>query len=140
MCDEECSDGSSLCLEFRVRQSQIEPLIESCIESSGVGAVVYARETEAKKSVPDVSDTGLVRNASWAVNVKVSMEADFDRVFETSPEHEVRRSWCVFLFPRLARMAVCDIEGENMRYNSGGMVLCGIAEGVAKLKELIDGV
>jgi len=46
---------------------------------------------------------------------------------------------CVFLFPRLARMAICDIEDENTRHNSGGMVLCGIAEGVAKLKELIAG-
>lgn len=51
-----------------------------------------------------------------------------------------KRSWCVFLFPRLAKMAICDIEGENTRYNFGAMVLCGIAEGVARLKELIDGV
>lgn len=120
-----------------------EKFIGSRLESSGpASAVAYVRDPDgsARKNVPDISDTGLVRNASWAVNVKVSMDNDFDRVFETSPEHEVKRSWCVFLFPRLAKMAICDIEGENTRYNSRGMILCGISEGVTKLKELIDGV
>jgi hypothetical protein len=115
-----------------------ERFIGSRIDSSGVGPVVYvSKDEEARKSVPDVSDTGLVRNASWAVNVKVSMESDFDRVFESSPEHEVKRSWCVFLFPRQAKMAICDIVAENTRYNSGTMVLCGVAEGISRLKELI---
>lgn len=132
--------------EWKVKPSKTqlgtlgERFIGSRIESSGVrGAVVYAREGSAKKGVPDVSDTGIVRSATWSVNVKVSMEDDFDRVFETTPEHKVKRSWCVFLFPRLAKMAVCDIEGENTRYNFRAMVLCGIAEGVALLKEKIDG-
>jgi hypothetical protein len=115
-----------------------ERFIGSRIDSSGVGPVVYvSKDEEARKGVPDVSDTGLVRNASWAVNVKVSMESDFDRVFESSPEHEVKRSWCAFLFPRLAKMAICDIVAENTRYNSGTMVLCGVAEGISRLRELI---
>lgn len=132
--------------EWKVKPSKTqlgtlgERFIGSRIESSGAGgAVVYVREGEAKKGVPDVSDTGIVRSATWAVNVKVSMEGDFDRVFETSPEHDVRRSWCAFLFPRLAKLAICDIAGENTRYNFGAMVLCGIAEGVAMLKKKIEG-
>ena len=89
--------------------------------------------------MPDISHTGNTRNASWAVNVKATLRTDFDEIVETSPEHLVRRSWAVWLFPRLGKMAICDIQGENTRYNSGEMVLTGIAEGVAKLKELIDG-
>lgn len=117
-----------------------EKFIGSRIDSLGGGRTVYARtlEESARKDVPDISDTGLTRNASWAVNVKVSMEHDFDRVFETSPEHEVRRSWAAFLFPKTAEIALCDIVGENTRFNSADMVLCGIVEGVKRLRELID--
>lgn len=117
-----------------------EKFIGSRIESSGAAKIVFARSLEesAHKGQPDISDTGNTRTATWALNVKCSMEHDFDRVFETSPEHQVTRSWALFLFPRLAKMSICEITAENTRFNSGGMVLCGIEEGVARLKEMIQ--
>lgn len=118
-----------------------EKFVGSQIESLGAGKTSYVRSLEesARKGVPDISDTGNTRNATWAVNVKVSMTHDFDQVFETSPEHEVMRSWAVFLFPRLGRLSIEEITAENTRFNSGGMVLSGIEEGIARLKELIEG-
>jgi len=114
--------------------SRIEPLLPCPVE------YVRGPEESARKDMPDLSDTGLVRNASWAVNVKVSMQSDFDQPFETSPEHEVKHSWTAFLLPKLAKMSICDITGETTRYNSGGMVLYGIGEGVERLAEKIRGV
>lgn len=116
-----------------------EKFIGSRIDSLSAGPIAYARSLDepASKDQPDISDTGLSRNASWALNVKTSMEHDFDRVFETSPEHLTNRSWCIFLFPRLARLAICDISAETSRFNSAGMVLCGIEEGIKRIVEMI---
>ena len=117
-----------------------EKFIGSRLESSPGLKCVFPRSLDesARKGVPDVSDTGNTRNASWAVNVKTTLRTDFDEIFETSPEHEVKRSWAVWLFPKLGKMAVCDITGENTRYNSASMVLAGIQDGIGTLLELID--
>ena len=116
-----------------------EKFLGSRIESGGAGKTSFVRSLSesARKGVPDISDTGNTRNATWAVNVKCSFEHDFDRVFETSPEHDVKHSWAVFVFPLLGKLSICEIDDENTRYNSGEMVLCGIAEGVENLKEMI---
>jgi len=118
-----------------------EKFIGSRIDSY-VPRCEYIRDLSSESSrrdVPDISDSGSTRNARWAINVKASMENDFDRVFETSPEHLVEHSWCVFLFPKTARLAIAPIHGENTRYNSKGMVLCGIQEGIEKTVEMIEG-
>lgn len=89
------------------------------------------------RDVPDLSDTGNTRTATWALNVKVSFETDFDRTFETSPEHETTNSYTVFLFPTLGKAALCELRGEVTRYNSKAMVLCGIEELENKIREAL---
>jgi len=119
-----------------------EKFIGSRLELSGLSCT-YVKDLaseSARKNVPDISDTGNTRNAAWAINVKTTLRSDFDEIVETSPEHLVKRSWAVWLFPKLGKMATCEITGETTRFDSRRMVLTGIDEGITKLKEMIERV
>lgn len=91
--------------------------------------------------VCDISDksSGDPTGATWAVNVKLSLEDEVNRSFEVSPEHQVSKSWVLLIMPRLLMMRLYPITGEQMTINSNSGGLCVTPEELAeKLKELIE--
>ena len=91
--------------------------------------------------VCDISDksSGDPAKATWALNVKVSLEDEVNRSFEVSPEHQVSKSWVLLIMPRLLMMRLYPITGEQMTINSSSGGLCVTPEELAeRFKELIE--
>ena len=84
--------------------------------------------------VCDISDvtSGDPTQATWAVNVKMSLEDECNRGFEVAPEHQVSESWVLLLMPRQLSIRLYPIDGnELMTLNSRSGGLCVTPEGLA---------
>jgi hypothetical protein len=76
--------------------------------------------------------------AGWALNVKMSLEDELNRSFEVSPEHQVAKSWCLLIMPRLLTMRLYPITSENMSISSSGGLCVTPEELAERLKEMIE--
>jgi hypothetical protein len=91
--------------------------------------------------VCDLSDvpSGDPARATWAVNIKLSLEDEVNRSFEVAPEHLVPTSWVLLIMPRHLLMRLYPISGETMTINSASGGLCvGPEELGERLKEMIS--
>lgn len=83
--------------------------------------------------------------AAWALNVKISLEENINRSYDSTPEHEVKKSWLLVISPRQlsaylwpihAEHTVCSDSPTSSNFGYQCVTLSRLGD---TIKQLIDG-